>query len=114
MLWITCGTLYFCRNNLGVALPGIQKELGFDKAQLGNVLMALKLAYGAGQFINGQLAERVAPRKLLALGMVLSAGLNVALGFGAARLTSRPESSSPARCTCGSRSRKRLRHRCGP
>ncbi len=84
VLWLTYGSFYFCRNNLGVALPGIQKELGLDKSQLGTVLMALKLAYGAGQFINGQLAERFPPRRLLALGMTLSAALNVAFGFGTA------------------------------
>ncbi|MBM3877221.1 MAG: MFS transporter [Verrucomicrobia bacterium] len=84
ILWLTYGSFYFCRNNLGVALPGIQTELGLDKSQLGDVLMALKLAYGAGQFLNGQLAERFPPRRLLALGMLLSAALNVAFGFGAA------------------------------
>lgn len=48
VLWLTYGSFYFCRNNLGVALPGIQAELGYDKNQLGTVLMALKLAYGVG------------------------------------------------------------------
>ncbi len=84
VLWLTYGSFYFCRNNLGVALPGIGKELALDKNQLGTVLMALKLAYGVGQFINGQLAERLPPRKLLALGLLASAGLNVAFGFGTA------------------------------
>jgi len=84
VLWLTYGSFYFCRNNLGVALPGIGKELDLDKTQLGTVLMALKLAYGVGQFINGQLAERLPPRKLLALGLLASAGLNVAFGFGTA------------------------------
>ncbi len=84
VLWLTYGSFYFCRNNLGVALPGIGKELALDKNQLGTVLMALKLAYGVGQFINGQLAERLPPRKLLALGLLASAGLNIAFGFGTA------------------------------
>ena len=43
--------------------------------------MALKLAYGLGQFVNGQLAERVSPRRLLAIGLLASAGLNVLFGF---------------------------------
>jgi MFS transporter, OPA family, glycerol-3-phosphate transporter len=80
VLWLTYGTFYFSRNNLGVALPGIQAELGFTKTQLGTVLMALKLAYGAGQFINGQIAECVSPRKLLAIGLLASAALNVLFG----------------------------------
>src|SRR6266567_4227153 len=83
-LWLTYGSFYFCRNNLGVALPGLEVELGYNKAQLGTVLMGLKLAYGAGQFINGQLAERFSPRKLLALGMLASAALNVLFGWATA------------------------------
>ena len=81
VLWLTYGSFYFCRNNLGVALPGLQAEFGYTKAQLGTVLMSLKLAYGAGQFINGQLAEHWSPRKLLALGLLASAALNVIFGW---------------------------------
>jgi sugar phosphate permease len=81
VLWLTYGTFYFCRNNLGVAVPGIQAELGLDKERIGTILMSLKLAYGLGQFINGQVAEWVPPRKLLAIGMLASAGLNVLFGL---------------------------------
>jgi MFS transporter, OPA family, glycerol-3-phosphate transporter len=84
VLWLTYGSFYFCRNNLGVALPGIQGELGYTKSQLGTVLMALKLAYGVGQFINGQMAEHWQPRKLLALGLLASAALNVVFGWATA------------------------------
>lgn len=84
VLWLTYGSFYFCRNNLGIAIPGLQAELGYTKAQVGTVLMALKLAYGAGQFINGQLAERCPPRVLLALGLMISAALNVLFGLATA------------------------------
>ena len=84
VLWLTYGSFYFCRNNLGVALPGIQAELGYTKTQMGTVLMVLKLAYGAGQFINGQLAEHWQPRRLLAFGMLATAALNVAFGWATA------------------------------
>lgn len=84
MLWLTYGSFYFCRNNLGVALPGLQAEFGYTKTQLGTVLMGLKLAYGVGQFVNGQLAERFSPRKLLALGLLASAALNVLFGWATA------------------------------
>lgn len=81
VVWLTYGSFYFCRNNLGLAVPGISVELGFTKAEMGTVLMALKLAYGVGQFINGQLAERFPPRRLLAVGLLTSAGLNVIFGW---------------------------------
>jgi MFS transporter, OPA family, glycerol-3-phosphate transporter len=84
VLWLTYGSFYFCRNNLGVALPGLQAEFGYTKDQLGTVLMSLKLAYGVGQFVNGQLAERWPPRRLLAVGLLASAALNVLFGWATA------------------------------
>src|SRR5215207_9574318 len=84
VLWLTYGSFYFCRNNLGIALPGLQAELGYSKSELGTVLMALKIAYGVGQLINGQLAERFSARRLLAFGLLASAALNVAFGWASA------------------------------
>ena len=84
VLWMTYGSFYFCRTNISVALPGIELEFGFTKADLGWVLASLKVAYAIGQLINGQLAERYSARVLLAVGMFASAGLNVLFGFGTA------------------------------
>lgn len=81
-VWMTYGAFYFCRTNLSVALPGIEEELGYTKTRMAVVLLALKLAYAFGQFVNGQLSEQYSPRKMLAIGMIASAGLNVAFGFG--------------------------------
>lgn len=85
-LWLTYGAFYFCRTNLSAAVPGMQAPidqggLGLTSEQTGWILAALKIAYGVGQLLNGQLAERFSPRKLLAIGMFLSAGLNVAFGL---------------------------------
>ena len=44
----------------------------------------LKIAYAVGQLVNGQLAERISPRLLLAIGMFGSAALNVVFGFSTA------------------------------
>ena len=83
-IWFTYGSFYFCRTNLAVALPGIEEELGYSKVQMSIVLLSLKFAYGLGQFVNGQLAERFSPRVMLAVGMIGSAALNIAFGFGTA------------------------------
>ncbi|MCH7987855.1 MAG: MFS transporter [Planctomycetes bacterium] len=82
IVWWTYGAFYFCRNNISVALPGIEDELGLDKLQMGVVLLSLKLAYGVGQFLNGQISEQISPRRMLAIGMIGSAALNVVFGFG--------------------------------
>ena len=81
VLWLTYGSFYFCRANLTVAVPGISKEFNLSPGQMGTVLMALKIAYGIGQLVNGQLAEKFSPRRLLAIGLLASAGLNILFGF---------------------------------
>ncbi len=83
-LWFTYGAFYFCRTNISVALPGIETHLGYTKTQMAVVLLGLKIAYACGQFLNGQLSERLSPRKMLAIGMFGSAALNVLFGFGTA------------------------------
>src|SRR5207247_4854667 len=81
VLWLTYGSFYFCRQNLSAAVPGLQAELGYTKTQIGLVLGGLKVAYALGQLVNGQLAERISARRLLAIGMFGSAALNLVFGF---------------------------------
>jgi sugar phosphate permease len=81
VLWLTYGAFYFCRSNLSAAVPGMQAELDLTKTEIGWILGALKISYGIGQLVNGQLAERIGARRLLAVGMLVSAGLNVLFGL---------------------------------
>jgi MFS transporter, OPA family, glycerol-3-phosphate transporter len=88
-IWLAYGAFYFCRTNLSAAVPGMQAStsdggLRLDEQQVGLILGALKIAYAVGQLVNGQLAERFSPRLLLAIGMLGSAALNIAFGFGTA------------------------------
>ena len=82
VLWITYGSFYFCRSNLSAAVGDLGGELQLTNTQIGTILGSLKIAYGIGQLVNGQLAERFRPRILLAIGMMCSAALNVVFGFG--------------------------------
>lgn len=85
-LWLTYGAFYFCRTNISAAVPGMKASLGdgglgLSATEIGWILASLKIAYGIGQFVNGQLSERMSPRLMLALGMFGSAALNVLFGF---------------------------------
>jgi sugar phosphate permease len=82
VLWLTYGSFYFCRQNISTAVPGLGDELGYSETQIGLILGGAKLTYAVGQLVNGQLAERVSARRLLAAGMLGSAVLNVLFGFG--------------------------------
>ena len=81
VVWLTYGSFYFCRTNIAVAVPGLEEDLGLSLKQIAWILGSLKLTYGLGQFINGQLAERVSPRRLLAIGMLGSAVLTIVFGL---------------------------------
>jgi len=86
IIWLTYGAFYFCRTNISAAVPGMgapvaEGGLGLTSVQIGYILASLKLTYGFGQLLNGQLAERFSPRLMLAVGMLASAGLNVLFGF---------------------------------
>jgi sugar phosphate permease len=80
VVWLTYGSFYFCRQNISAAVPGLKDE-GLNAIQIGWILGALKVAYAVGQLVNGQFAERVAARWLLAVGMLGSAALNVVFGL---------------------------------
>jgi len=86
VIWLTYGAFYFCRTNISAAVPGLQAPageggLGFSGEQVGLIMASLKITYGLGQLLNGQLSERVSPRLLLTFGMFGSAALNVLFGL---------------------------------
>jgi len=79
--WITYGTFYLGRVNISIAIPGMIRDLGYSKTQLGMVLSCLFFAYAAGQFINGQLADKWGARRFISIGLILSGILNILFGF---------------------------------
>jgi sugar phosphate permease len=86
-VWLTYGAFYFCRTNLSAAVDGMGKSpgeggLGLTGDEIANILASLKITYGIGQLFNGQFSERVSPRTMLAIGMFVSALLNVVFGLG--------------------------------
>lgn len=88
-IWFVYGAFYFCRTNISAAVPGLMESvddggLGLTKTQVSYILGSTKIAYAAGQLINGQLSEQISPRKLLAVGMLGTALLNGLFGCGTA------------------------------
>lgn len=69
VVWLTYGAFYVCRVNIGPARVEIEKALAIDPFEMGFVLGALKVGYAIGQLVNGQLAERYGPKRILLLGM---------------------------------------------
>lgn len=80
-VWITYFSVYFCRVNFGAAQKDMGADLLLSPALIGLFLTGMKISYGIGQFVNGQLADRFGARRFMLLGMVSSAVLNVLLGL---------------------------------
>ena len=72
---------YFVRKNLSAALPAMESELGISKIQLGVFLTLNGIVYGFSRFFNGFLADRVSRKRLMALGLTISAVLNLGICF---------------------------------
>lgn len=72
---------YFVRKNLSAALPAMEAELGISKIQLGIFLTVNGIVYGLSRFVNGFLADRFSRKKIMSLGLLLSALINFAICF---------------------------------
>ena len=84
ILWITYASFYLGRVNFSVALPGIMADFGWTRADVGAIGTALFWAYAIGQFINGQLGDKLGARGLITIGITVSALMNLLFGFSQA------------------------------
>lgn len=79
--YLTYATYYLARLNLSVALPAMSLELGYSKFFWGLMGGVFTTVYGLGQFANGQFVERYGVKKVVTIGLVLSAAVNALFGF---------------------------------
>ena len=86
MMWITYASFYLLRVNISIAMPSIMSEFGLTKTNMGIVLTSLFFAYAIGQFINGQLGDKINARRIITFGLISSAILNIIFGFAAGSL----------------------------
>ena len=72
---------YTGRLNLSAALPEICSAMELNAARAGIFQTVFAVIYAAGQIINGSRADRISPRRNIALGLFLSAACNLCLGL---------------------------------
>ena len=72
---------YFVRKNLSIAMPDLLKETNFTKTDLGWILTGFSVVYGFSKFFSGVLADRANPRYFMAIGLLLSAIVNIFFGL---------------------------------
>jgi OPA family sugar phosphate sensor protein UhpC-like MFS transporter len=80
------GLAYTCRLALGVVKKPLIDAGIFSPADLGLIGSAFFYTYAFGKLINGFLADHANPRVFLAFGILVSALVNIAMGFNTAIL----------------------------
>lgn len=73
--------LYCGRQNLSYAIPAMIEQEGWTALQLGILSSVQFWAYAFGHLVNGRLGEIIGPNKLIITGMIMSASMNMLIGF---------------------------------
>ena len=73
--------LYCGRQNLSFAMPIMMSEEGWTALQLGVLSSVQFWTYALGHLVNGRLGEIVGVNKLIVIGMLLSAVMNLLISF---------------------------------
>ena len=81
LLFVNVTINYLDRSNLSITAPAMRAELGFDTAQMGYVLSAFGWTYAICQIPGGWLVDRVVPRVLYTVLIVLWSLATILLGF---------------------------------
>ena len=73
LTWLAYCGFYLCRKNFSVLMPFLKTELAYSSESLAHVLFLYSVAYAAGQFIMGFLADRLGSRLVVTVGALGSA-----------------------------------------
>ena len=96
---------YLDRGTLAVASSAIRADLGLSLAQMGLLLSAFSWSYALCQFPVGGLVDRIGPRRLLGIGLIV---WSIAQ---AAAVSCRPLAGSSSRASCSASARRRSSRR---
>jgi sugar phosphate permease len=80
--WTAYASIYLNRKNLSVVKDSLVEEHGLTNAQLGAIDTGYLVAYSIGQFTSGFLGDRIGGKRLVGIGLIATAALNMAFGAG--------------------------------
>lgn len=80
-LCATYGLFYLGRVNISVVLPLIALELQVGRAEIGILGTVFFWVYGIGNLVCGELGNHVRPFRLVGIGLLATALVNLAFGF---------------------------------
>ncbi len=68
---------YITRINFGAVVSEIEESTGFLRSALSMALTGSFITYGAGQIVSGVLGDRVSPKRLVSIGLIITCTMNV-------------------------------------
>ena len=80
-LLVTYALYYLGRVNISLALPALALELGVSRAEVGALGTIFFWVYGIFHFISGELGSHVSPFRLVSLGLLATAIVNLVFAF---------------------------------
>jgi len=82
LLWTGYASYYLCRLNFAVAQPAILEAYpSWSAAKVGGIPSVYAAFYAIGQFINGQLADRFGPRKMMTTALSIAVLCNLGMSM---------------------------------
>ena len=78
--WIAYASYYAGRKGFSVSKKTIRDELGVSESALGAIDTVYLSAYAVGQFVSGGLGDRIGARRLVTVGLLISAAACGAFG----------------------------------
>ena len=87
LTWLSYASYYLTRKNFSVAKTNVMAAAHLSKQQLAHIDTSYLAAYAVGQFVWGFVADKVGPRRVIGLGMLMTAALSVAFGASQALVT---------------------------
>lgn len=81
LCWLAYAFAYLGRTNLSIAMPSMETSLNFSNAQLGLLGSLFFWTYGIGQLVNGYIGDKRSSKRLIFIGLFVSAIVNLFFGF---------------------------------
>ncbi|MCX2473775.1 MFS transporter [Pedobacter sp. MC2016-05] len=78
---------YTGRHNFGWAVKGMVASLHIPYSTIGWISFCMLIGYAIGQFINGNLADRLSPKLMVVTGAYLSIATNIAISFSGSAIS---------------------------
>lgn len=72
---------YLTRINFGAIISEMELQTGMSRSLLSSAVTGAFITYGGGQLISGYLGDRIQPKRLLLIGLLLTASMNLLIPF---------------------------------